>query len=102
MDAARAEPALCDLEAAPSPSRIFSFGTRTFSSSTWAWPCGRIVEAEHRQHLLDLDAGGIERHQDLRLLLMLGGVEIGLAHQDRDLAAGSPTPDDHHLRPLMT
>ncbi|MGY4287965.1 hypothetical protein ACVWXO_007185 [Bradyrhizobium sp. LM2.7] len=48
----------------------------------------RIVEAEHGQHLLDLDAGGVERNQDLRLLLMLGRLEVGLAHQDRDLAAG--------------
>ena len=47
----------------------------------------RVVEAEHRQHLLDLDARGVERHQDLRLLLMARRLRIGLAHHDRDLAA---------------
>jgi hypothetical protein len=47
----------------------------------------RIVVTEHRQHLLDLDALGISRHQNLRLLLVAWQAGIGLAHHDHDLAA---------------
>ena len=47
----------------------------------------RVVVAEHRQHPLDDDAGGVHRHQDLRLLLVARVARVGLAHQDRDLAA---------------
>ena len=41
VDAARAEAALGDLEAAAfAEQQASSTGTRTFSSSTSAWPCG--------------------------------------------------------------
>ena len=54
-----------------------------------------MVIAEHRQMPHDRDARSVARHQDHRLLLMLGRVRIGLAHEDHDLAArvagaGSP------------
>ena len=47
-----------------------------------------MIIAKHREHPLDGDALGVHRHQDLRLLLVLRRLRIGLAHQDRDLAAG--------------
>ena len=40
MDAARPEAALRDLEAAAFAEQMFDAGTRTFSNSTSAWPCG--------------------------------------------------------------
>ena len=47
----------------------------------------RVVVAEHRQHALDLDPGGVERNEDLRLLLVPRAARVGLAHDDGDLAA---------------
>ncbi len=47
----------------------------------------RVVIAEHRQHLFNRDAWGVERHEDLRLLLVARIIRTALAHQDRDLAA---------------
>ena len=44
--------------------------------------------AEHRQVPQDLDARGIQRHEDHRLLLVGRGVRVGLAHHDQDPAVG--------------
>jgi hypothetical protein len=44
------EPALRDLEAAPSPSSMLVAGTRTFSNSDLGMAMRRVVVAEHRQH----------------------------------------------------
>ena len=62
----------------------------------------RVVVAEDGEHFLDRDALAVERHQDLRLLLVLRSLRVGLAHQDCDLAArvadarGPPfAPVDH-------
>ncbi len=88
MDAARTETALRDLEAAALTEQQIGDGNADILQQHLGVAVRRIVEAEHRQHLLDRDALGVERNQDLRLLLMLGRLEIGLAHQDRDLAAG--------------
>ncbi len=88
MDAAGTEAALRDLEtAALAEQDVFSGNADVFEQHL-GMAVRRVVEAEHGKHLLDGDAGGVERHQDLRLLLMPRGVGIGLAHQDRDLAAG--------------
>ena len=46
-----------------------------------------VVIAEHVQHLDDLDAGRVARHDDHRLLAVGRRVGIALAHQDDDLAA---------------
>ncbi|MFM6829489.1 MAG: acyl-CoA dehydrogenase family protein, partial [Novosphingobium sp.] len=42
---------------------------------------------EDGQEALDVHPFGIERHEDLRLLLVALGLEVGLAHNARDLAA---------------
>ena len=49
---------------------------------------GSIVLAEHFHGADLLDAGGVHRHQDLRLALMDRPFGIGLHHDDHDLAAG--------------
>jgi hypothetical protein len=88
MDPARAETALRDLEAAAfAEQNVFLRHANVFQQHL-GMAMRRVVKAEHRQHLLHLDAGGVERHQYLRLLLVLRRLRIGLAHQDRDLAAG--------------
>ena len=47
----------------------------------------RVVIAVDGQAPLDGDARRVHRHQDHRLLAVLGVARVGLAHQDRDLAA---------------
>ena len=47
----------------------------------------RVVIAEHRQGPEYFDARGVHGHQDHRLLAVLVGRRIGLAHEDEDLAA---------------
>ena len=88
MDAARTEAALRDLETAAFAEQDVFFRHANVFQKHLGVAVRRVVKAEHRQHLLHLDAGSIERHQDLRLLLVLRRLRIGLAHQDRDLAAG--------------
>ncbi len=88
MDAARTETALRDLEAAAFAEQdVFLRHANVFQQNLGV-TVRRVVKAKHRQHLLHLDAGGIERNEDLRLRLVLRRIRIGLAHQDRDLAAG--------------
>ena len=45
-----------------------------------------VVVAEHAQITHHRDAWGVDRNQNLALLLMGGGLRIGLAHHDHDLA----------------
>jgi len=45
-----------------------------------------VVIAEHGQHAEHLHPGRVERHEDLRLLFVLLGIEVRLAHHDGDLA----------------
>src|ERR1041384_4388440 len=84
----------------PSPSRMFSLGTRTFSNlmcmwprGAWSWPNTHIGPriftpgAEHAHRPQDLHAGRVDGHQDLRLLELRRGVGAGLDHGDHDLAA---------------
>ena len=88
MNAAGTEPPLRDLEPPALAEQQVARGDTHVLQQHLGVTVRRIVEAEHRQQLFDGDAGRVERHQDLRLLLMLRRIEIGLAHQDRDLAAG--------------
>ena len=46
-----------------------------------------VLPAEHRRRAHHRHPGGVDRHQDHRLLLMGGGVGVGAAHHDEDLAA---------------
>ena len=51
-----------------------------------------VVEAEDRQHAHDLHAGRVERHEDLRLLLVAGFDVSVLPIRMPILQRGSPTP----------
>ena len=46
-----------------------------------------VLPAEHRHRPQHRHSRGVDRHQDHRLLLMAGGVGVGAAHHDQDLAA---------------
>ena len=87
MDAAGAEAALRDLESPALAEQDIAGGNAHVLEQHLGVAVRRIVEAEHRQKFLDRDTGRVERHQNLRLLLMPRRLRIGLAHQDRDLAA---------------
>ena len=87
VDAAGPEPALRDLEAAALAEDQVLGRHAHVAQDHLAVAVRRVVIAEHRQHPLDLDARRVERHEDLRLLLVARRVGIGLAHHDRDLAA---------------
>ena len=65
MDAARTEAALRDLEAAALAEQDVLRRDANVRKQHLGMAVRRVIEAEHRQHLLDLDAGGVERHQDL-------------------------------------
>ena len=82
---------------------MFAAGTRTFSNVDLGVAVRRVVVAEHREQAHDLHAGRVDRHQDHRLLLVaVGVVGVGLAHEDEILQRGSAAPEVHHLRPLIT
>ncbi len=103
MDAARTETALRDLKTAALAEQNVFLGNANVLEQHLGMAVRRVVVAEHRQHLFDLDAGRVERHQDLRLRAD-GAPRSGsvLPIRIAILQRGSPTPDDHHLRPLMT
>ena len=82
---------------------MFDAGTRTFSNVISRVAVRRIVVAEDRQHAADRDARRVHRHQDHRLLLVpLGAAGSVLPMKMAILQRGSPAPEVHHLRPLMT
>jgi hypothetical protein len=54
----------------------------------------RVVVTEHGHGPEDLEAGGVHRHEDLRLLQVGGRVRVGADHADHDLAAGVARPRD--------
>src|SRR4030081_1676318 len=60
----------------PSPSRMLLTGTRTFSRSTWAWPCGASSKP---------NTGSIF---STVMPLVARRAGIGLAHHDQHLTAG--------------
>ena len=73
-------------KARPSPSRMFSFGTRTSSKLTSPWP-DRLVVGRHRgEQPLDLHARGVPRHQHHRVPAVPVGVGVGEPHEDEDPA----------------
>ena len=71
----------------PSPSSMVEAGTRTSFERDLHMAVRRVVIAVDGERALDRDARRVERHQHHRLLPVLVGRAVGLAHQDRDLAA---------------
>ena len=87
MDAARTEAALRDLEAAAFAEQHVVGRHAHIVQDDFRVAMRRVVETENGEHAHDLDALGVDRHEDLRLLLVALGGRVGLAHHDRDLAA---------------
>src|SRR5271163_2922342 len=87
VDAARTEPALRDLKTAAFAEEEIAGGYAHVLEQDFGVAMRRVVVAEHRQHAQHLDAGRIERNEDLRLLLVASAARIGLSHDDGDLAA---------------
>ena len=87
MDAAGPEPAWAIAKPPPSsPIRLLDRHADVGRSATSQWPCWSLV-AEDRQVADDLDARGVHRHEDHRLLAVRSARRVGLAHHDEDLAA---------------
>ena len=87
VDPPRAEPTLGDREALPLAPEDVLGGDVDIVEGDLGVAVRRVVVAEDRQGALDHDAGGVERHEDHRLLLVARGAGIGATHHDRDLAA---------------
>ena len=87
VDAARPEPALRDLEAAPFAEQQVRRRHAHVLQHDLHMAVRRVVIAVDGERAQDVEAGRVERHQDHRLLAVLVGALVGLAHQDRDLAA---------------
>ena len=88
MDAARPEPALRDLEAAPFAEEHIGCRHAHVLQLDLHVAVRRVVVAEHRQVAQDLDALRLGGHQNHRLLAVPRRVVgICLAHHDVDLAA---------------
>ena len=87
VDAAGTQARLADLEAAAFAEQQVLDRHAHVLQQHLGVAVRRVVVAEHRQHAHDLHAGGVHRHQDLRLLLVAFGLRVGLAHHHRHLAA---------------
>ena len=103
MDAARAEPSLRDLEAAAFAEQHVRRRHAHVLERDLRVPVRRIVVAEHRQHAADGDARRVHRHEDHRLLLVPRRRRDPILPMKMAIAQrGSPAPEVHHLRPLIT
>ena len=86
----------------PSPSRRFSAGTRTSFRTTSACPCGASSNP-NTGNMRTTSMPGESRGTKTCDCCWCSGASgfvlpITIAIEQR----GSPTPEDHHLRPLMT
>jgi len=101
MDAPGAEPPLRDLEAAASPSRMFSAAPGRFEHD-FGMAVGRVVVAEQAERAHDLHAGRVERTRimDWRRCGSASGSVMPMTMAI--LQRLSIAPDVHHLRPLTT
>ena len=86
VDAAGAEPGLGDREAAALLAEQVGRRHPDVVEGDLAVAV-LVLPAEHRQRPHDRHTGGVDGHEDHRLLLMAGGVGVGAAHHDQDLAA---------------
>ncbi|CAI8360145.1 MAG: Uncharacterised protein [Rhodospirillaceae bacterium] len=87
VDAAGAEAALRDLEATPLAQQHVRRRHAHVLEQHFGVAVGGIVVAEDVQGALDRHPRGVARHQNHRLLLMTLGGDVGLAHENENLAA---------------
>ena len=88
VDAARAEASLGYLETAAGAEDDIVLRHPHIVEALVHMAVGRIVHGKHVHGPDIFKAGGVDGHQYLRLLQVLGSVGIGLHHHDHDLAAG--------------
>ena len=81
---------------------MFVAGTRTFSKRDFAMAVRSVIVAEHRQHPLDLDPGVSIGTRIIDCCLCVGADGSVLPMKMAILQRGSPAPEVHHLRPLIT
>ena len=103
VDAARPEAALRDLEPPALAEQQVRRGHADVLELDFHMAVRRVVIAIDGQRALDRDPRRVHRHEDHRLLAG-GGLPRAsvLPIRMATLQRGSPAPDDHHLRPLMT
>ena len=87
VDAARPEAKLRDLEATAFAEQDVVLRHAHVGEADVHVAVGCVVAAEHFHRADDLDPGGVDRHEDLALLLVGVGVRAGAHHRDHDLAA---------------
>jgi hypothetical protein len=61
----------------------------------------RVVVAEHRQRPQTV-MPGVSAGTRIIDCCACAARRVGLAHEDETLQRGSPAPEVHHLRPLIT
>ncbi len=86
VDASRPEAALGDLEAAAFAKQHVGRRNADIVEDDFRVAVRCVVIAEHGQHADDFHARRVQRHEDLRLLFVLLGAEVRLAHHNGDLA----------------
>src|ERR1700740_2192861 len=86
VDTAGTEPALSDLETPALPEHYVARGYADCFEQGLRVAVRRVVESKYREHLLDLEAGSVEWHDDLGLLLMPRRADVGLSHDNSNLA----------------
>ena len=84
VDAARAKTPLRDFKAAPfTEQKVLSRYAYIFQNN-FGMSVRCVIKPEYRQHADNFNAGGIQRHQNLRLLLVQRGVGVRFAHHNCD------------------
>src|SRR5690554_6188066 len=84
--AARAKAALGDFEAAAGAGDDGAFGQAYVVEQYLAVAIGLVVGTEDRQHALNGDARGVERHQHHGVTAMFLGVRVGYTHENTNFA----------------
>ena len=97
VNTSRPEAELRDLEAAALAPEDVRLGYAHIGELDVHVPVRCIVLAEHVHRPDDLHTGGIDRDEDLRLLLVRVSVRVRLDHGDHDLAAGVARTRDVEL-----
>src|SRR5258708_38332656 len=86
MDASWSETALGDLETLALAEQDIARGHTDVFKQNLPVTVRCIIESKNWKHLFNLDTRRVERHENLRLLLMPRRIHIRLTHDDRDLA----------------
>ena len=86
----------------PSPFSTLSTGTRTFARSISMCPCGASSTLSTESARRTLIPGASAGTSSIDCWRCFGAPGSVLPMTMYSLQRGSPAPDDHHLRPLIT